>query len=217
MEQRSTISNKPSSAAALPAAHGSVRLMRKATIAGLFCASALLLAACSAPIGPTSLGLNVPANLTLPELPGTLSLPVDQSNVPGSALDAYSAVARGALVCWVGANGPLKLTHIFHAEAMPPSAGGGAEIVLHQRDPSQPSPRGVRALRIAFADNGGGTARIEFQNMKLPQDLSDAMQKDALAWAAKGQSCEAQVVRPPTAAVPAVAEKVPAKKSKKRV
>ena len=216
MEQRRTLSNETVSAAKL-SAHDSAWASRKAAIAGLFFAPALLLTACSAPIGPTSLGLNVPANLTLPELSGTLSLPTDQSNVPGSALDAYSAVARGALVCWVGANGPLKLTHIFHAEAMPPSAGGGAEIVLHQRDPSQPSPRGVRALRIAFADNGGSTARIEFQNLKLPQDLSDAMQKDALAWASKAQSCQAQVVRPPAAPVPAVAEKTPAKKTKKRV
>lgn len=186
------------------------RQIRAAAIAPTLCLPMVLLPACSAPLGPTSLGLNIPANLSLPALPTDLSLPTGQTVVSGSALDAYSAVARGALVCWVGADGPLKLTHIFHAEAMPPSSGGGAEIVLHQRDPSQPSPRGVRAMRIAFSDTGGNTARVDFENMKLPQDLGDAMKKDALAWAAKAESCEAQVVRPPATPVPTATAKVPA-------
>jgi len=55
-----------------------------------------------------------------------------------------------SLACWFAASGPLKETHIFHADAAPPSRGGDVEIVLHERDTSLRDQRGARALRIAL-------------------------------------------------------------------
>ena len=41
--------------------------------------------------------------------------------VPGTPTEIYTLVAGGALRCWFGADGPLKATHVFHAEAAPPA------------------------------------------------------------------------------------------------
>ncbi len=71
---------------------------------------------------------------------------IDQS--VGSATELYSRVASGAMSCWFAANGPLKKDFIFHATADAPSRGGKAEIVIHQRDPTQPNPRGAKAYLV---------------------------------------------------------------------
>jgi hypothetical protein len=182
----------------------SVRLSQMILGRGVLTAAiASVLAGCSSSLAPSPLGFS----LTTPT--GT------QTVVPSSAIDAYSAVARGALVCWVGADGPLKTTHIFHADVAAPASGGAAEIILHQRDPTQPSPRGAKALRVTIVDDGSGGALVNFENLKLPADLADAMRRDTFAWARLAQSCEAQVVRPPAPAAPPVAAK-PAKKPIKR-
>ncbi len=73
----------------------------------------------------------------------------------GTPTDIYARVASGALRCWFGANGPLKATHIFNAEAAPPSDGGVAEIVVHERDLTSRDQRGTRAFRVAFVGRGG--------------------------------------------------------------
>jgi hypothetical protein len=191
------------------------RILRKSPHWLLAMAVLTSLQACGGSLGPATLGVPMPSLPQMPALPEFPALQADQVSVSGTTVDVYSAVARGALVCWMGANGPLKTTHIFHAEALPPSSGtGGAEIAIHQRDPSQPSPRGVRALRITFADTGGETTKVTFENLKLPQDLGDAMLKDTLAWARLGESCQAQVVRPPAPPPPVVQAKP--KKPKKR-
>src|SRR5258705_5229386 len=75
--------------------------------------------------------------------------------VPGSPTGIYALVARGALNCWLGAAGPLRASHVFAAEAAPPSQGGAAEIVLHERDPSFRDQRGPRALRVSFEQTQG--------------------------------------------------------------
>lgn len=128
-------------------------------------------------------------------------------------VEVYERVGRGALTCWFGADGPLKKSHIFNADAPSPSAGGNVEIAIHERDPTQPSPRGARAFQISLAAESGHT-RLSLRNNKLPADLAAAMERDVLAWAALRQSCEAQIVRPP--APPPAAEPVPAKKKKKK-
>src|SRR5262245_64230864 len=69
---------------------------------------------------------------------------------PGTPTEVYALVAGGALRCWFGAGGPLKATHVFHAEAAPPAQGGAAEIVLHERDPAMRDQRGPRVFRVSF-------------------------------------------------------------------
>ena len=135
----------------------------------------------------------------------------DMPTVPGPVVDVYGVIARNALVCWFGANGPLRPTHIFHADV--PSAAQAAEIALHERDPSQPNPRGARAFLITLSDDGGGqSTRVSIDNKKITADLADAMRQDVLGWARGGQGCQAQVVRPP----PPVVAPAPVKKVKKK-
>ena len=127
----------------------------------------------------------------------------------------YADLAQRALNCWVGPKGPLKATHIFHAEATSPTTGGRAEIVLHERDTTSPHPWGKRAFRIELTDVGGGTnTQIAMTNISLPGDLADALRIDVVNWARGSESCRAQVVRPPPPdPVPAPAAK-PKKKKK---
>lgn len=120
--------------------------------------------------------------------------------VTGSPTAVYERVARGALTCWFGGLGPLRKTHIFNADAAPPSQGGGAEITIHERElnplPNQ-TPRGTRVFRLWFEREGDASTRVRMEAAKLPQDLAEAMEKDAVAWAAEKEQCQAQVVRPP--------------------
>ena len=110
----------------------------------------------------------------------------------------YSYIAQKALTCWMGPKGPLKATHIFHADAASPTTGGKAEIALHERDMAQPHPWGGRTFRIELTPEGGGTdTRIAMVNIKLPKDLADSLRTDVGAWAKGGDGCQAQVVRPP--------------------
>jgi hypothetical protein len=77
--------------------------------------------------------------------------PVDTAiSVQCTPTEVYSLIARGALGCWFAANGPLKATHVFHADAAPPSRGGRAEILLYERDASLSDRRGARGSTLAL-------------------------------------------------------------------
>ena len=124
--------------------------------------------------------------------------------VQGTPTEVYALVARGALRCWFGADGPLKTTHIFHAEAAPPVQGGVTEIVLHEREGDQ---RGSRAFSVAFTGDGG-IVRVDIRSMKIAPPLSELMAQDVEAWAKGGAGCQVRPPRPP----PAVSAPKPAKK-----
>ncbi len=144
--------------------------------------------------------------VTVPAL-GTPPISGDSPSVGGNPIDVYSLFARNALVCWFGADGPLRSTHIFHADV--PASHGGAEVVVHERDPAQPNPRGARVFQISLSRESNSSTRVVIDSKKIPDDLASAMRKDVLAWVRGGGGCEAQVARPP--AVPVIAA-VPAKK-----
>lgn len=110
----------------------------------------------------------------------------------------YAAIAQKALICWMGPKGPLKATHIFHADAASPTTGGQAEIVLHERDLTQTHPWGPRTFRIGLSPEGGDTnTRVEMLNIKFKRNMADALRADVIAWANGKDSCQAQVVQPP--------------------
>ena len=152
------------------------------------------------------------SSLTLPSLPVAAKAPAPAADVvrptvppnafetafivPGTPTGIYAIVARGALNCWLGVAGPLHATHVFAAEAAPPSQGGAAEIVLHERDPSFRDQRGPRALRVSFEQAQGGV-RVGLSNLRLAVALAEAMAGDAAAWAKGGSGCRAQEVREP--------------------
>ncbi len=76
---------------------------------------------------------------SLPELPGSN----DPTRAQGRVSDVYTLIARGARMCWFGADGALKETHIFHAALDPPSRGEVAEIAIQEIDRTQVSPWGA--------------------------------------------------------------------------
>jgi hypothetical protein len=108
----------------------------------------------------------------------------------GSATELYSRVARGAMKCWFAAGGPLKQEYIYHATADAPSRGGKAEIVIHQRDPTQPNPRGAKAYRVNIEPTGEETAAIKVENLKMSPPYAAAMTDDVGRWAKGDQGCD---------------------------
>ena len=124
--------------------------------------------------------------------------------------ETYEVVARGVLGCWFGAAGPLKPSHVFHAEAASPAEGGAAEIVLHERDTAFRDQRGARAYRVAFEKTPTG-AKVDIANLKMAQALGDAMQKDVEVWVAGGSGCVVRTLYPPPPPPPPTKAKVKAK------
>lgn len=159
---------------------------------------ALLLAACtSSPLTlpPPAKPLPQAENVDKSEVPAE-----SVSIVPGSPPDIYALVARGAHRCWFGADGPLKLTHVFHAEAEPPAQGGAAEMVLHERDETLRDKRGARAFRVAFTAVPEGV-RVAVTIPKMEQQLGVTMARDVAAWARGGVDCGLSRPPPPVAPV----------------
>jgi hypothetical protein len=111
----------------------------------------------------------------------------------GTPTEVYALLARHALRCWFGADGPLKATHIFHADAASPTAGGAADIVLQERDPAFSDRRGPRAFRIAITGDAAGV-RVGISNLRMSEPLGGLMVKDAETWARGGERCETRAL-----------------------
>jgi hypothetical protein len=130
---------------------------------------------------------SAPVLPTLPEIAAALSL--DQDQVVGSPTEVYSRVARGAMSCWFGRDGPLKANYLYHAEAEPASKGGKSEIVIHERDRQSENPKGLQAFKVVIAPSKE-TATVDIQVLKLPDGLANAMEKDVRRWAAGSIGCK---------------------------
>ena len=152
---------------------------------------------------------------------GNVSVPTSQSDDP--PVEVYARIARGALKCWFGPEGSLKQTHVFHAKADPPSAGGAAEIGVHTRETG--SSHGVlKAFGVTIAPAAGGTL-VEAQNVRFPDGQSQLMIQDVGRWVAGEDSCsivgtggwqagqpQAQVAAPAPATKPAPKVQPPAQR-----
>lgn len=145
------------------------------------------------PITPTQIetGAVGPAPVTPATPPAEIT-----AVATGTPTEVYARVAGGALRCWFGANGPLKATHIFNAEAAPPSEGGAAEIVVHERDAAARDPRGTRAFRVGFIGRGG-SVEVGISPLKIAPALSELMVRDVETWAQGGSGCNARALMPP--------------------
>jgi len=122
---------------------------------------------------------------TLPTLP---KLALTGSAHPEEPAEIYTRVARGAMACWFGASGPLKQGYVFHADVAPPSANAGAEIVIHERDTTNPSPQGLRAYRVLITRVPEGTA-VAAENLKMPEPFATTMAQDVQRWAGDKIDC----------------------------
>jgi hypothetical protein len=114
--------------------------------------------------------------------------PADGPRPVGAPTEIYTRVARGILTCWFGASGPLKPAYIYHADAEPPSKGGGAVIGIHTRDKTVTDPRSIRAWKLAIIPAPEGTT-LEIVNLKLPPAYAEALERDARRWAAGEEGC----------------------------
>jgi hypothetical protein len=122
------------------------------------------------------------STLSLPKI--DLLEPADK--VVGTPIEVYTRIARGALACWFGASGPLKGTHIYHADAEP--RGGRSEIVIFERDPTAASPRTLKAFRVQIAPEAEQVL-VASENLKLPEALATAMKADVKRWSVGAIGC----------------------------
>jgi hypothetical protein len=174
----------------------------------------LVLVAVASLVGGCS-GELTTSSLSSPLALSSAPLSSGTGRVSTSATALYTRVARGALVCWFGRGGPLKRDYIYHADAHPPSRGGGADIGIHVRDLAAPSPRGVRAFRVLIAAEGSG-ATFSIENLKMPEALAARMTRDVERWAIEEAGCGEPVplsgwaAQETSAPLPAVPAKGPA-------
>ena len=155
-------------------------------------------------------------SLATASLPETLASVGNTPSLTGTPTDVYSRIAQRALNCWFGAGGPLKGTHVFAAEAPPPSAGRARRSCMHERDQGVQADkiRGARGRSASRMTRESDTStRLTLQVGKLAPDLAQAMEKDVLAWGFDKESCAARVVRPPPPPPPVVEKKKPKKRA----
>lgn len=107
--------------------------------------------------------------------------------------ETYARIARGANTCWFGASGPLRFSHIFHANAEPVSKGGSAEIAVHERVVGQASPLGFIAFKVRISGSDM-SSDIHVENLKFPSDVGGLMQEDVEAWARGRLQCSGQAM-----------------------
>jgi hypothetical protein len=181
--------------------------------AGIGVVLAALAGGCSANGMPTLQSLLPPPAETSSVAPAPPPTPTEKSlSVAGTPTIVFAQVAQGVLGCWFGGGGPLKASHVYRAEADPPTKGGEAEIVIHERDPSLRDLRGTRAYKITFAGEGSGV-RVTTMPLKIDAKLADAMARDVETWtkdgvkdgakdgAKQGEGCQLRALFPPPAAV----------------
>jgi hypothetical protein len=151
------------------------------------------------------------------EVPSLTALLPEGDSIVGTPTEVYTRVARGVLTCWFGAAGPLKSTHIYHAEADPASKGGKSEIEIFRKDPTVPDPRSLRAYRIAILPASSSSTKVEIENLKIDEPLASRLAGDVSRWSkAEGGCGDSPVTGGWAAHELAPAPEPPAKKAKQK-
>lgn len=136
-------------------------------------------------------------DFSLPAMPSLASVSAigagSSEKTAGTPTELYGRIGRGAMACWFGANGPLKLGYIYHAEAEPASRGGKAEIIIHARELGQPNPRGPKAFLVNISPVGE-TASVQSENLKMPEAMGRAMTADVERWSRGETACSSSAV-----------------------
>lgn len=156
--------------------------------------AASVLGACSASQNMLKAGsaLTSPGDLVTNgvEAIANIPLPAADADPVGAPIEIYTRVAHGAQLCWFGAHGALKGSHIFHADAEPAAKGGRSEIVIHEKDASMPNPRGNRAFRVQITPSGDN-ATLDIENIRFPIETGRQMTADVRRWARNDLTCSA--------------------------
>jgi hypothetical protein len=133
--------------------------------------------------------------------PESESGPLEASlTVTGTSTGVFTQVASAALGCWFGADGPLKASHVYRAEAEPPAKGGAAAIVIYERDTSTRDQRGLRAYQVSFTQEGA-VVQVATKSIKMEPKLARAMASDVAGWVKGGNGCRLRALFPPPAPV----------------
>jgi len=176
----------------------------------------LAAAALSACAGDGGLQLQPPDAVQNAPSVGSLPRPAAANSIHqsgGSATELYSRIARGAMSCWFAVGGPLKKDYVYHASADAPSRGGKAEILIHQRDTTQPNPRGPKAFQVEIQPTGESSATITTENLKLSDAYARSVTDDVARWAKGEEGCTGSSTAagwaPALPAEPVVAEEKP--------
>lgn len=101
---------------------------------------------------------------------------------------AYVRIARGINACWLAPGRPLSKTHRLFANAAPGSAGGQAEIILHER--ALDGKKGLKAFRVKISPVGGRTV-VSPKNIRFDAARGQRMSDDVLRWVGGDPACEA--------------------------
>jgi hypothetical protein len=123
--------------------------------------------------------------LTKAGLPGGHAEQLSQSTT-----ETYARIARGANRCWFGGQGRYALTHVLYAELAPPTNGGEAEVVVHERDRAAERPWGARAFRVVLT-GGAASTTIDTENFRMPDADAASMRREVHRWASGSSECEA--------------------------
>jgi hypothetical protein len=86
-------------------------------------------------------------------------------------------------------------------------------VTIHQRDPSQPNPRGAKAYVVEILPTGDTTANVTVENRKMSDAYAAAMADDIARWAKDEEGCTGTKTiagwapAPPSAETPKAAKK----------
>ncbi|MCC7251324.1 hypothetical protein [Hyphomicrobium sp.] len=182
---------------------------------------ALILAGAGAGCSGTApqIGLPSPAETSAGVPSATAALQgilTPQDLVKGTPTEVYTRIARGVLTCWFGADGPLKAKYIYHADAEPASKGGRSEIKIMTRDREAEDPRALRAYRVVIAPSEDRKAKVEVENLRLPQPLAERFKLDVERWSKDEPGCGEGPVTAGWGAEPAIETSAPGKKEKSK-
>lgn len=142
----------------------------------------LLGAPAAAVTGSIQAGVTALGKVELPKAPEPDPEPV------GKSTELYTRIARGATRCWFGGEGHLRPTHIFNAVAEPDHKGGVSEIVIHEKTPQAPDPRGPRAFRVTIEPDGD-TSKLSIENARFPLEEGQKMEREVRRWARGEDGC----------------------------
>ena len=148
----------------------------------------LLAGGCAGGLSPSGSSLTT-ATLPSVKMPD-IGLPKGEDPTLGTPTELYTRIARGSLSCWFGKDGPLKKAYVFHAEAASAARGGKAEILVHEKDPTNPSPFGLKAFRIGIEPvPNSETASLKIESLKMAEPMAARMTADIHRWASGDVGC----------------------------
>lgn len=143
---------------------------------------------CSPDVKLEDLQSNATGALTAIPAAATALVPKVVKPPVGSATEVYRRVAHGAVTCWLGVHGGMRATHLFQADAKPPSEGGAAQIDIHERLNDKPNFPGRKVFAVSIKPVGEN-ASVSSENLGFPESKGDAMKSDVERWAANEQGC----------------------------